>query len=457
VSDPIAPLDAFPPHSRDEWAARVPADLGRRDRDGMLIAPLYTAEDLPDTLPPERPAPEWQIWMRGKEWTEDGCDPLATLPDDIEAAYDDMVARCRGDGRPVTVSTLPYHEAGAHVVEELACLLATASAYLSAAEQRGMAKEEFAQKCLLRLAVGRDVFREIAKLRAARELWRRLTSAEAFIHAVCSERTLTRVDPWTNMMRVTTQTFAAACAGVEAITPNAYDSAGADQSELGRRIAHNTMLILRHESGLGGGLDPAHGSYYIESLTRSIADSAWNRFRAMEAADSFEEQLRDGSLLDAIDHEWNEGALPLLRTRAQPVTGVSEFPSAEPPLPKREEPDARLPRRHDADPFEALRDRAAALRSISPDRPPTVQFQLSGTPREHGAAFTFARNLFLAGGFEIVEDKAKVACVCGPSPAPAVKALEDAGARRVVIAESLMGKQFDAAALLSALLDEVER
>jgi len=463
VPDPFAPLDAFPPHSIEEWRKAVPADrgrgadLGRRDRDGLLVKPLYTEEDLPADPPDERPAPAWEIWMRGEEWVDDGCDPLAELPDDIEAAYDDMVTRCTGNGRAVTISTLPYHEAGAHVVEELACFLATASAYLRAADSRGMGKAEFARNCLLRIAIGRDVFREIAKLRAVRTLWQRLTSGKAFVHAVCSERTLTRVDAWNNLMRVTTQAFAAAAAGVDAITPNAYDFAGAEPGDLGRRVARNTLLILQHESGLGGGLDPSHGSYYIERLTRDIANSAWSRFRAMEAADSFEEQLRDGSLLEAIDHEWNEGALPLLRTRAQPVTGVSEFPSPEAPLPPPDAPDTRLPRRHDADPFEALRDRAAALRSDSPDRAPTVQIKKLGSPREHGAAFTFARNLFLAGGFEIVDEGARIGCVCGPSPAPARKALEDAGARRVIIAESLMGKEFDAAELLASLLDEVER
>jgi len=177
----------------------------------------------------------------------------------------------------------------------------------------------------------------------------------------------------------------------------------------------------------------------------------------MEAADSFEEQLRDGSLLGAIDHEWNEGALPLLRTRQQPVTGVSEFPSSEPPLAKPEATASRLPRRHDADPFEALRDRAASLRRVSPDWTPTVHIRKLGTPREHGPAFIFARNLFLAGGFEIVDGAAPIACVCGPSPAPAVNALEAAGARRVLIAESLMDKRFDAAELLGSLLDEVQR
>jgi len=453
VSDPIAPLDAFPPHSVDEWRAKVPADLGRRDRDGLFVRPLYTEEDLPSELPDERPAPAWEIWERGVEWTGDGCDPLAELPDDMEAAYDDMVAYCDGEGREITISTLAYHDAGAHVVEELACFLATASNYVRAAEQRGLTKAAFARHCILRLAVGRDIFREIAKLRAARLLWTRLTGAPGFIHAVCSDRTLTRVDPWNNMMRVTTQAFAAASAGVEAITPNAYDDAGAEPGELGQRVARNTLLVLRHESGLGGGLDPAHGSFYIESLTRDIADAAWSRFKAMEAADTFEEQLRDGSLLEAIDHEWNHGALPNLRTRQQPVTGVSEFPATEPPLPKpKADAVERLPIRHDADPFEAVRDRAAAL-----PRTPTLLIRKLGTAREHGAAFAFARNLFLAGGFEIIEDgDARVACVCGPAPEPAVKALEDGGVRRVIVAESLMGKAFDAAALLDALLDEVE-
>ncbi|MHC4956490.1 MAG: methylmalonyl-CoA mutase family protein [Planctomycetota bacterium] len=479
MRDPVAPLDAFAPVTIDQWRAKVGRDLAQRDRDGLAIEPLYTAADLPDPLPPPHAGAPWQIWLPddeaegvclpdGSVRTKDGsffrnCDPLAAGTDGLLQAYDAMSAfvKAAEPGRAITISTLPYHEAGAHVVEELACLLATASAYRSAMGARGIETEAFAAQCLLRVAVGRDLFREIAKLRAARRVWSRLTGADAMIHAVCSERTLTRVDPWVNMMRVTTQAFAAASGGADAITTQQYDAAGAEPADVGRRLARNTLLVLRHESGLGGGTDPAHGSYYVEALTDRIARAAWSRYLAMEAAESFEEQRRDGSLREAIDHEWNKGALPVIRTRQQPITGVSEYPAGEDPLPRPDPTETDLPRRHDADPFEELRDLAASL-----PRAPSVRLVKVGTPREFGPAFSFARNFFLAGGFKINEDEGDHACVCGVGAiAAAVLACREAGARRVLVAgaaddsgaDAFVHQGIDAVALLRSLLDEVAR
>jgi hypothetical protein len=221
----------------------------------------------------------------------------------------------------------------------------------------------------VRVELDRDVFYSIAKLRAVRVLWNRKFGENPFMHAVGSERTLTRVDPWVNMMRQTTQAFAAVCGGADAITIFPYDEAGAEHSALGRRTARNTLLVLRHESQITG--DPAVGSYYIDWLTKHLVDGG-----------NFEQE----SLLK--------------------FTGVSEFPMAgESPLGKNQQAGTC-----DADAWEQMRDNPAG----------NIYLCKLGSPKEHGVAATFARNLFVAGGFTVVEggpeefDGCAIACIVGP-------------------------------------------
>ena len=429
MTDPIAPRDAFPPVSLDEW----------RKKAGDLDGALYTEADLPADIHPVREARGWQIWARAdtveqaRTELEGGADGIwysgraaelsaldltektVILDEDPLHAVESRELYAPGSSatRSIVISSIPDHEQGADAETELARLFTSALLWSMVDDDAGRA--EFGVTAYMRIAVGLDLFEEIAKIRAARIYWMELTGTEAFIHAVCSDRTLTRVDPWTNMMRVTTQAFAAAVGGANAITTNAYDAAGAEPGDLGRRVARNTQLILREEAGLAAYGDAAFGSYYVEARTRELLESARNR------------------RLERDEIEWSDEAI---RTRKQLITGVSAFPSSEPPLPRQDD----APRR-DADPFELLRDRAAAFPGT-----PTVQIRKLGTPREHGAAAAFARDLFLAGGFEIVEAEAPIVCACGPG------AEQFDGA---IVAESLMGREFDAVEFLCARLDEV--
>ena len=134
--------------------------------------------------------------------------------------------------RAVAVSTIPYHDAGAHAGQELGWALATGVHYLRCLEKAGLEPGAGARQIAFRFAVGSDIFLEIAKLRAARRLWSQVLrqcgdtdATPAWIHAVASRRTLARRDPWVNMLRVTTQVFAAVVGGADAITSAAFDEA----------------------------------------------------------------------------------------------------------------------------------------------------------------------------------------------------------------------------------------
>jgi methylmalonyl-CoA mutase len=281
-----------------------------------------------------------------------------------------------------------------------------------------------------------------------------------------------------NMLRVTTQVFAAALGGADLVTPAAFDVALGPASALGRRVSRNTALVLRDESSLGRVQDPAGGAYYFDSLTDALAREAWKRFRAIEREGGIVEALVSGRLRGRLDAAWAQWA-DLIAKRKAPVLGVSEFANLDEKLPRpAHENEAStgpaLPTRRDAEAFEDLRLRA----DRSATRPEALLVTL-GALAESRARVGFASNFFGAGGVRVREtthdEPAAIACLCGSDKryaAEAVgraRALKAAGCRRVLLAgrpgpleaalreagvDGFLYAGCDAVALLSELLGE---
>ncbi len=284
------------------------------------------------------------------------ADPLSALcrdgglPGSLVEAQQEMgllalhCATALPQARAVAVSTLAYHGAGAHAAQELGWALATGVHYLRCLEAAGLSPEAGARQLAFRFAVGRDLFTGVAKLRAARRLWAEVLRQcgverpePPFIHAVASHRTLSRRDPWVNMLRVTTQVFAAIVGGADAITSAAFDEAGGRPEVAGRRLARNTQAILAEESHLGRVVDPGGGSYYIEWRTQDLGRAAWLELQEIERRGGMAACLVSGEIRRRADETWQERRRRL-EHRIDAVTGVSHF--AEPP----ERPLERAPR-----------------------------------------------------------------------------------------------------------------
>jgi methylmalonyl-CoA mutase len=407
------------------------------------------------------------------------------------------VGRLAGERFPrattAMVSTVPYHDAGADAADEVAIALATGVAYLGTLIDAGLAPAAAARQIALRIAVGRDTFAEMCKLRALRAGWQKVVAAagvseapHTLVHAVCSSRSLTQRDPWVNMLRVTTQVFAAVLGGADLVTPAAFDQALGPASALGRRIARNTGLVLREESYLGRVVDPAGGSYYLETLTDALAREAWKRFQAIEREGGIEAALVSGRLRARLEASWRE-RLELIAKRKAPILGVSEFANLNEKLPRppptgspegampshRDSTEGAMPSHRDAEPFERLRTRADAAGA-----PLEVLLVTLGSFAESRPRVGFAAGFFGAGGLRTREtthdEAATVACVCGSDETYAaeavarVTALKAAGCKRVLVAgrpgalEAALhaagadGYVFvgcDAVAILSELLD----
>src|SRR5918997_738656 len=186
-----------------------------------------------------------------------------------------------------TVSISGYHfrEKGCSAVQEVAFTLANGMAYVQAAIDAGLAVDAFAPRLAFFFNGHNNVFQEVAKFRAARNMWAHAmkdrfgaTDARSMMlrfHTQTGGVTLTAQQPQNNIVRVALQAFAAVCGGTQSLHTNGYDEALALPSERAAKIALRTQQILAHESGAADTVDPFAGSYYVEALTADIERRAW--------------------------------------------------------------------------------------------------------------------------------------------------------------------------------------
>jgi methylmalonyl-CoA mutase len=271
--------------------------------------------------------------------------------------------------RALAVSSLPYRLAGATAVQELAFCLATAVEYLRSLDRTGTEIDSASGQLRFLMAVGRDLFMEAAKLRAARRLWARVVEAcggsaearRAEIHAVTSPRSLAARDVWVNSLRTTVESFAAVVGGADTLTVLPFDSPFGSFDALARRLAATSHAILREESHLHRVADPAAGSWYVEQLTDQLCRSAWQRFREIEAQGGMATALTSGAIHGELEQMLSTKR-HAIATRQDPVTGVSTFPNLDEEPLQRRAPDASSVR-------------ARSCQAVASRRPPRAELE----------------------------------------------------------------------------------
>jgi methylmalonyl-CoA mutase len=360
--------------------------------------------------------------------------------------------------RALVVDVTGYHDAGASEADEVAVALATGVAYVRALVDAGLDVDAALRQVEFRLAATDAQFPTVAKLRASRRAWARVAQAwgggdgagAQVQHVVTSRAMLTRHDVWVNLLRGTVAAFAAGVGGADAVTVLPHDVRSHPRhaaGDLARRLARNTQTILVEESHVGRVIDPAGGSWFVEDLTRALAERAWERFQAVEAAGGVASALDSGLLAGWLEQTRTSRTQRVVHRR-QPITGVSEFPTLDEDVPPAPAPtDAGPLALHPyAEPFERLRDRAATLGT------PAVFLAALGPPAEHTARATFTTNLFAAGGIRAVESGtvtasdvgdaftasgARLACIVGSNERYAAEAVEVARALAAAVPSRL--------------------
>ena len=249
------------------------------------------------------------------------ADPLTewlgrgTLPGGLDGAYNDMAtltdwaARAGTPLRTIGVGANHWADAGGSAVHELAFGLATGVEYLRALHDRRIGASRAAARVLFTFSSGSNFFMEVAKFRAARLLWTRAVTAaggsSGSARMVCHARTSlwnkTQLDPHVNLLRATTEAFAAIAGGCTSLHVAPFDECIRAPDDFSRRLARNIQIILGEECHLGRVVDPAGGSWYVESLTRQLAARAWALFQEIEGRGGMAAAIRAGFPQETVD------------------------------------------------------------------------------------------------------------------------------------------------------------
>jgi len=234
--------------------------------------------------------------------------------------------------RPLCIDARPYHNSGATIVQELAFALAAASEYLSLLTEAGLETDQAATCLHLSFSIGSNYFLEMAKLRAARVLWNNLVEAyegdpkkaTPCLHGETSRWNKTLYDPYSNMLRSSTEAMSAAIGSCDSVTVLPFDLHFRNPDSFSKRIARNQQVILSEEAYLHKVSDPSAGSYYIEKLTDALGREAWQLFQEIEAEGGLFKAIEHGTIQSAIQ-ESQEQRDREIATRKRIFIGTNQY------------------------------------------------------------------------------------------------------------------------------------
>lgn len=238
-----------------------------------------------------------------------------------------------------TISISGYHirEAGSTAVQELAFTLANGKTYLNAALEKGLDINVFSKRLSFFFNCHNNFFEEIAKFRAARRMWAKITkdlgatderAQQLRFHTQTGGSTLTAQQPINNIVRVTNQAMAAVLGGTQSLHTNGYDEALSLPTETAAAIALRTQQIIAFESGVTQTVDPLAGSYFVESLTDEMETSAWKYIEKIDAmggsVNAIEQGYMQQEIADAA-YQYQKD----IESKEQIIVGVNKFETEE--------------------------------------------------------------------------------------------------------------------------------
>ena len=303
---------------------------------------------------------------------------------------------------PFTIRAQDYANSGATAIEEVAFALASGVDFLAEMQERGVPVNRAAEAVAISFAMGPEYFMQIAKLRAFRMVWAQAVTgfggarehARARIYALTSRWNRTVYDPHVNMLRATTEAMSAVLGGADSIYVVPFDECYNVGDETSRRLARNTQIILKQEAHLGRVADAGGGSYYLEALTKTIAQKAWKQLQEIEAAGGFRKAT---ALIEQTLERRKAAQDKSVITRRRVLTGVNRF--ANPAEQALERVGGELV--HDSGraslPFEALRLRTER-HSVKTGTTPRILLAEIGDARMRSARSGFVADFFACAG-----------------------------------------------------------
>ncbi len=333
--------------------------------------------------------------------------------------------------RVLGVNAHATNDSGAYIYQELGYALANGNQLLSALVEAGLDATLVAKKIKFNFGIGGNYFMEIAKFRAARWLWAEIVNAynpicnnecpnksedgicrcaaKIYAHAQTSTFNKTVYDAHVNLLRTQTEAMSATIAGINSLTVRPFDETYKTSDDFSERIARNQQLLLKEECHFDKITDPSAGSYYIENLTKSIAEQAWKLFLETDEK-GFYEALKTGSVQTAVKAS-ADNRFKALATRREVLLGTNQYPNftekASSKIVEKEAcgcgcgsnaPYMPLPTDRLATAFEALR------LSTEKHGAPTVFMLTIGNLGMRLARAQFSSNFFACAGYKIIDN-----------------------------------------------------
>lgn len=237
--------------------------------------------------------------------------------------------------RCINVNAVELNNAGSYIAQELGYALAWGNEYLNTLTEAGIPADQAAKSIKFNFGISSNYFLEIAKFRAARMLWANIVkeyrpscecACKMLAHAETSTFNLTLFDAHVNLLRTQTEAMSAALAGVNSITVTPFDKAYQTPDDFSERIARNQQLLLKEECHFDKVVDPAAGSYFIENLTVSIAQQAWNLFLQVEEEGGMMEAIKAGKVQAAVNAS-NKARHEAVSKRKEILLGTNQYPN----------------------------------------------------------------------------------------------------------------------------------
>jgi methylmalonyl-CoA mutase len=321
--------------------------------------------------------------------------------------------------RVLSVDSVMLCNSGAYIFQELGYALAWGADWLTQLTEAGLDINEVANRVKFNMGVSSNFFMELAKFRAARMLWAQIVeqykptcpcAAKMLCHASTSEFNQTIFDAHVNLLRSQTETMSAALACVDSITVTPFDTPYKTPDAFSERIARNQQFLLKEESHLDKVVDPAGGSYYVETLTVSIANEAWKLFLDVVENGGFFAQCNEGKVQASVNESCAKRHTDVAR-RKEVLLGTNQYPNVNENTNGKiektgeckcscgEQGEGGLSTKRAASDFEALR-----LATEAASNRPKVFMLTIGNLAMRLARAQFSTNFFGCAGYEIIDN-----------------------------------------------------
>ncbi len=346
--------------------------------------------------------------------------------------------------RVLSVDSILLNNAGAFIYQELGYALAWGEEWLAELTEAGFTADEVANRIKFNMGVSTIYFMEIAKFRAARMLWAQIVkkynpacdcACKMVVNAITTKFTQTVYDSYVNLLRSQTQAMSAVLAGVNSLVVTPFDASYKTPEEFSERLARNQQILLKEESHLDKVVDPAGGSYYIESLTDSIAKEGWKLFLDVVDNGGFKAQIEE--VVKAVNAS-AKARFDKVAKRREQLLGTNQFPNfTEKAADKMagikectcscscEEGETKLNTKRLASEFEELR-----YATEKADKTPKAFMLTIGNLTMRLARAQFSSNFFACAGYELIDN------LGFETVADGVKAAREKGADIIVLCSS---------------------